>query len=134
MSKPDRISAVLFIVLLGGAAVSYLIWNKPHRRVESEMGIEITASQLIKEYQENEAVANERYLDKAIQVIGKASEVESNQDGKTTVTLSTEDPFANVFCTLKSQENIATGTHIVIKGICSGMLSDVRLRDAVVVR
>jgi len=126
---------VIIIFILGGSAVAYRMWNKPHRNVANEKGIQLSAAQLVKEYQSNEAEANKKYLDKAIQVTGNISEVKSNQDGKTTVMLSSEDPFTGVFCTLKEPaENIAPGTPLTIKGICSGMLSDVRLSDAVVVK
>jgi hypothetical protein len=126
---------IALILLIGGGAVAYFMWNKPHRNVENEKGIEVTAPQLVKEYQQNEAEANKKYLDKAIQVQGNISEVKSNQDGKTTVMLSSEDAFTSVFCTLKEPaSNITTGSLVTIKGICSGMLSDVRLREAVVVK
>jgi hypothetical protein len=126
---------IALILLIGGGAVAYFMWNKPHRNVENEKGIEVTAPQLVKEYQQNEAEANKKYLDKAIQVQGNISEVKSNQDGKTTVMLSSDDAFTSVFCTLKEPaSNITTGSLVTIKGICSGMLSDVRLREAVVVK
>jgi hypothetical protein len=126
---------VALIIILGGTAVAYFMWNKPMRSVENEEGIAITASQLIKEYQLNEAGANKKYLDKTIEVTGNVSEVKNNQDGKATIMLTTDDPFTGVLCTLKeSPGSISTGSSVVIKGICSGMLTDVRLREAVVVK
>jgi hypothetical protein len=126
---------IALILVLAGSAVAYFMWNKPHRNVENEKGVEVTAAQLVKEYQQNENEANKKYLDKAIQVRGTISEVKSNQDGKTTVMLSSDDAFTGVFCTLKEPaSNISTGSPVIIKGICSGMLSDVRLSEAVVVK
>jgi hypothetical protein len=128
---------ILFLVVVGvvGAAVGYFMWNKPHRDVENEKGIEVTAAQLVKDYQLNEAQANSKYLDKAIQVTGTVTEVKATQDGNATVMLASEDAFTGVFCTLKEKsENVAIGTTVTIKGICSGMLTDVRLREAVVVK
>jgi hypothetical protein len=136
MNKTFRNLLIIALVLIiGGSAVAYFMWNKPRRNVENEKGIEVTASQLVKEYQQNEAEANKKYLDKAIQVSGNIGEVKSNQDGKVTVTLTSDDPFTGVFCTLKERaSNITTGSPVIIKGICSGMLSDVRLSEAVVVK
>ena len=125
---------VLLILIVGGAAAAYFMWNKPKRNVASEKGIEVTAAQLVKDYQTNEQEANKKYLDKAIQVTGSVGEVKANQDGKTTITLTSDDAFTGVFCTLKENTtNINVGSSITLKGICSGMLTDVRLRDAVVV-
>jgi hypothetical protein len=124
---------IIGVLVVAGVAIGWMMWNKPRRNVEDEKGLAITAVQLVKEYQENEAAANTKYLDKAIQVTGTVTEVKNNQDGKVTVTLGSDDAFTGVFCTLKeSTTNISNGGAVTIKGICSGMLSDVRLRDAVV--
>jgi hypothetical protein len=126
---------IALVVVLGGSAVAYFMWNKPKRNVEDEKGIGITASLLVKEYQQNEAEANKKYLDKTIQVTGNVSDVKNNQDGKATIMLTSGDPFTGVFCTLKERPgSINTGSSVIIKGICSGMLTDVRLREAVVVK
>lgn len=129
-------SKVLFIFLLvviaGAIAVLFYLY-KPNRTVTDEKGIEITAAQLVKDYQANEAEANTKYLDKAIEVTGIVSQVDKNQEGKVTVMISSDDPMTGVFCTLKDDSNITTGSSVTIKGFCSGILSDVRIREAVVV-
>lgn len=122
------------LAIVGAVAVVFYL-NKPNRSVSGEKGIEVTATQLVKEYQENENTANTKYLDKAIQVTGSIAEVSKNQDGKTTVMLTSEDPMTGVFCTLREDAgNLSAGSNVTIKGFCSGMLSDVRLREAVIVK
>lgn len=118
---------------LAGAAVAYLMWNKPQRDVASEEGLTITAAQLVKEYQENESAANTKFLDKAVEVSGTVTEVSQDQEGKTTVMLASDDAFAGVYCTLKEAAILKTGASVTIKGKCNGMLSDVRLSEAVLV-
>ncbi|HEX8461933.1 MAG TPA: hypothetical protein VF623_10905 [Segetibacter sp.] len=126
---------IIVILALAGFAVAYAMWNKPQRKVEDEKGIVVTSAQLVKDYQANENEANKKYLDKAIEVNGTITEVKKNQDGKATITLTSEDAFTGVFCTLKTDTpNLAAGSAVTIKGICSGMLTDVRLREAVVVK
>lgn len=125
---------VSLLVIVAGAAVAFYMWNKPQRNVEDETGIVITASQLVKEFQANEEQANTKYLDKAIEVTGLVAETGKNQDGVTTVLLSSEDAFTGVFATLKKETEVPEGSSITIKGICSGMLSDVRLSEAVIVK
>jgi len=136
MKKNVRsVVAILVVLIIAGGIVGYFMWNKPQRNVENEQGILVTSAQLVKEFQANEAEANKKYLDKAIQVSGPITEVKSNQEGKQTITLASEDAFTGVFCTLKtSSTGLNAGTAVTIKGICSGMLSDVRLREAVVVK
>lgn len=124
---------IVAVVVVAGGTIGWMMWNKPRRNVEDEKGIALTAAQLVKEFQENETSANTKYLDKAITVTGNVTEVKNNQDGKVTVMLSSDDAFTGVFCTLKdAAATINAGSTVTIKGICSGMLSDVRLREAVV--
>ncbi len=60
----NKLRIFLFIAMigiLGGSALAFFIWNKPRRNVEDEKGIGITASLLVKEYQQNEAEANKKF-------------------------------------------------------------------------
>ena len=132
-NKSKRLLIVVLALIVVGVSVWFVL-NKPNRTVANEKGMEITAAQLVKDYQANEAEANAKYLDKALQVTGTVSEVSKNQDGKVTVMLSSEDPMSGVFCTLKDEANLTIGFTVTIKGFCSGLLSDVRIREAVVVR
>jgi hypothetical protein len=129
-----KILTAIILLLITAAIIVWFYLNKPNRTVANEKGIEVEASELVKAYQQNEDSANAKYLDKAIQVTGTVSEVSKNQDGKVTVLLSSEDPMTGVFCTLKEEKNLTIGLTITIKGFCSGMLSDVRVREAIVVR
>ncbi|WP_207491860.1 OB-fold protein [Aridibaculum aurantiacum] len=135
MRKKGKIAVVVIVTLLiAGSAVAYFMWNKPRRNIENEKGIAVTATQLVKDFQENETAANEKYLDKAIEVTGTVTEVSQNQDGNTTIMLASGDDFAGVYTTLKEPAtNVSIGNNVTIKGKCNGMLSDVRLSEAVLV-
>ena len=136
MNKKVKIAVLVLVVFfIIGAITAYLLLNKPQRDVAKEKGIELTASQLVKEYQANEDSANAINLNKTLEVSGLVTEIKNNQEGKQTIMLASEDAFTGVFCTLKENvDGLTEGSNITIKGICSGMLSDVRLRDAVVVK
>ncbi|HEX8334030.1 MAG TPA: hypothetical protein VF622_15530 [Segetibacter sp.] len=129
-----RTLTAIILLLITVGIVGWFYLNKPNRTVTNQTGIEVTAAQLVKDYQANEAEANAKYLDKVVQVTGTVSEVSNNQDGKVTVMLSSEDPMSGVFCTLKDEANLTVGFSVTIKGFCSGLLSDVRIREAVIVR
>src|SRR3954465_13319946 len=133
-SKGKSAIIILIVLIVIGFTVAYFMWNKPQRKVEDEKGIEVTSAQLVKDYQVNEAEANKKYLDKAVQVTGAVADIKNNQDGNSTITLASDDAFTGVFCTLKEKPgNITAGSTVIIKGLCSGMLSDVRLREAVII-
>jgi hypothetical protein len=135
MKKGKTILLIILMLIVAVGVVGYIMWNKPNRSVGNEKGLVITAPQLVKEYQANEAEANKKYLDKAMQVTGAVTEVSTNQEGKPTIMLASDDAMTGVFCTLKGNAgNIAAGSSVTIKGFCSGMLSDVRLREAVIVK
>jgi hypothetical protein len=127
------IVGLILLLIAGGVAIWFYL-NKPNRTVSNEKGIELSASELVKDYQQNEDSANIKYLDKTVQVTGTVSEISKNQDGQSTVLLSSEDPMTGVFCTLKDDPHLTIGFTVTIKGFCSGMLSDVRIREAVVIR
>ena len=60
------------------------------------------------------------------------AEVKQNQAKQSTILLSSNDAMTGVFCTLKQNDNnITKGSTVTIKGICHGMLSDVRLDEAI---
>jgi hypothetical protein len=67
------------IGLLAGLALLYWIFNKPHRDVSKEKGIQLTSQQLFEAFRKDEAVANGLYLDKAIELSGTVAEVSTNQ-------------------------------------------------------
>src|SRR4051812_11575830 len=124
MSRKNLILIIVLVVIAAVGAVVWYGWFKPKRDVSNEEGIVVTAVQLVKEFQANEATANAKYLDKAIQVTGTVTEVKNNQDGKATIMLSSDDAFTGVFCTMKeSAGTIAPGSAVTLKGICSGMLT-----------
>jgi hypothetical protein len=136
MSKGFKITLLIFaVVIVAGGIIAYKMFTKPRRDVANEKGIAVSAAQLVSEFQQNEAQANAKYLNKPVEVTGTVADVQQNQDGKTTVLLSSNDAMAGVFCTLKqSDATIAAGASITIKGICHGMLSDVRLGESIVVK
>ena len=137
MKKKIIILAVIAAVV-GGIGVWYFIFYKPthfKRNVEDEQAINITAKQIVKNFQANEDSANKIYLNKAIAITGEVIEAKKNQDGKPTVTLKSDDSFSNIYCTLKNDAGqIQGGSIITVKGICTGFLSDVVIIDAIITK
>ncbi len=128
------LSLAVVIGIIAAAFVYYYVFiysKNNHRNVANEKGIVITAIQLVNDYTTNEDSANKKYLDKTIEVTGEVTSVK--KDSLINVTLKSNDAFASVYCTMQgNQAKPDSGKTITIKGICTGKLSDVVLKDAII--
>ena len=124
-----KISLLLFLIItVTGGFVGYKMWNKPHRNVAAARSITVTAATLAAGYESNETSANAQYLDKVLEVNGEVATVSANQKGKTVITLKGSD-MSGIICTVEGAltATIKPGAAVVIKGICTGYLTDVVL-------
>lgn len=128
-----KILLALILLLPIGGAVYFFLWNKPHKDVNKEPLIDITAPQLFSEFTANEQIANKKYLNKAIRVSGIIASADKNQDKQAYIVLQTDDALNGVMCTLKDSTFMArTGIPVIVKGFCSGFVGDVKLTDCVI--
>ena len=134
--KPNvkKILLAVFLLIVLAAGYGLYQWFKPHRNVQSEKAVTITAPELYKAFQANEK--DPKYLDKAIQVSGIIAETNTNQAGKMVCILQTEDPVFGVNCTFIKNTTLQPQQPVIIKGLCTGYLSgaDVVLIDCEVVK
>ncbi len=96
---------------------------------EQETEETINATELFDAFMQDEAGANERYLNKVVEVEGVVSTVRSGQ-GSTSILLRSNDPTYGVRCRLDRQPNgdsreYEVGQTIRFKCICSGFVHDV---------
>jgi hypothetical protein len=126
MRKWLKIVLIIVVLgLLGASAVVYYVYNKPHRDVTKEKGVQLSAQNLYDAFRTNEAEANKQYLDKAIELTGEVSNVSTNQDGKVVVDFKTSDPLVVINCTFKENPgSLQPGQTITFKGICTGYIPD----------
>jgi hypothetical protein len=130
-SKRKALLLTLFVIFfLAGVVVFLRTWYMPHRNVQSEKGIAVTADAIFTAYSTDEAKANATYLNKAVEVSGTVASVTKNQDGKTVVMLKTADPMFGVQCTLAGEATAQPGEQVTVKGVCTGFLADVVVTDA----
>ncbi len=113
------------IVLIAGSITVFWLFNKPHRDVTKEQGMQLSAQKLYDAFRTNEAQANKQYLDKAIEMTGEVAEVITNQDGNIVVNFKTNDPLFVINCTFKTNPGLLKpGQMITFKGICTGYIPD----------
>jgi tRNA_anti-like len=125
------------IILVGvvTCGVIYLMYNKPHRDPATERSIGVTAVDLFQDFENNELEANARYLDKVVEISGKVTEITANQNLMPIIVLETENTFFGVRCTMNdSTIKAQIGETIILKGICTGYLSDVIITEATIVK
>ena len=129
MKKKLLILVALGIIVSG--VIAYTQFNKPHRNIAEEASsFLLTADVLFDAFEENEAAANKKYLDKVITVFGEIVDVDTNQDNKDVVTLEAENAMmGGVICTLKETSVFAIGDEVALKCRCTGFLDDVILVD-----
>ena len=131
MKRKYIIWVIVILVLMGGAA-AYMLWNKPHEKVEDQNATSITATDLADEFLQNEAKANRRYLGQVLEVKGKVIEVTANQDGKTVLLLESTDPLSGVQCTMRDVGfEASTGQIMTVHGFCNGFTTVVLLQDCI---
>jgi len=127
-------------MLFAGATYGWYLYNKKPADTRQQAALAaIRAIDLVKIYQQDETAANRQYVDKLIIVSGKIAGTQIDGDGHATVFLDTGDPLAAVTCSFYNEEvdavkKIPTGSPIRIKGICTGMLTDVILNKCSVVQ
>jgi hypothetical protein len=113
------------ICLVAASIAAWWLFNKPHRDVTKEQGVQLSAQNLYDAFRTNEAEANKLYLDKAIEMTGEVGEVITNQDGNQVVNFKTNDPLFVINCTFKENPGeLKPGQTITFKGICTGYIPD----------
>jgi tRNA_anti-like len=134
MRRKQIMAAIFFTLLLGTAGAAWYIFFKPHRNLQDGSITRVGADSLFMAFQQDESKANAAYLDKALEVTGTIAGMETNQQGQTVLLLDGGDPMGGVACTLSEPAaGIAKGDQVVVRGFCSGFLTDVVLRDGVLV-
>lgn len=130
---------IIAVVVLGviGAGIGYYMYNKPVASLENKKpDVEVSAAKLITDYEADEKAANDAYLGKVVQVNGKIANITSDE-GKMKIHLETENPISLVIAEMEDSSktgSLKTGDEIMLKGMCSGYLSDVILVQSSIVK
>ncbi|KAA3624091.1 MAG: hypothetical protein DWQ02_23520 [Bacteroidetes bacterium] len=123
---------IVIVLLFIGGAIGFYLFNKPHKNMnKAKADIKIEAPELFSAFESDELAANEKYLDKVVEVTGVVSEVKQ-EDGIISVVLETEDLMFGVICQLDEysesrKSDFKIGESVTLKGLCTGSLMDVVL-------
>jgi hypothetical protein len=131
MRSWTKILTAVIILALAAAGYGWFLFQKaPPDIRKQQAGIEITAVDLLKAFQQDETAANAKYVDKILIVQGTVTEIQTDSSGAT-VYLQTSDALAAVTCSFYKDDEgvkkIKAGSPARIKGVCTGLLTDVVL-------
>ncbi|MCZ2223621.1 MAG: YceI family protein [Chitinophagales bacterium] len=133
--------AIVWLTVLASIITAITIWyyifyqpTALRRDVNKEASIGIAAQTLIKEYQENEEVANAKYSNKVVEINGVVEKIEEDETGQV-VYLHTGIEGTSVSGRLKSKQTVAEKSSVVMKGILTGyILGQIQLNEAVITK
>ena len=129
--------AGIAILLIIFASIGWYLYNKPHQGISNaETDLHITSVDLYNDFQRNETLANQKYLNKIIEVTGNISDVK-NVNGSKIIFLNSNEAMGEVSCKLSNDDNpknitAKKSTTITIKGKCTGYTMDVNLVDCII--
>ncbi len=127
------------ILLIVISVTAYYRYNQPRKDVSAQhTDVTINANQLYQQYYEHEQEANQKYLDKVIEVKGKVSEVQSN-NGLIVLLINAGNGMGGINCSMKENNSINVmqqlkDKEVLVKGKCTGFLMDVNLVDCLLVQ
>lgn len=140
--KAKYIIGVILFAILAGAGIGLKMFFKPHAEISKlNIDFQVNASELMNEFQQNEATATTKYSEKVLEITGKF--VAKNKLENGTDILVLEDEMQGISCQLDSVwakrnqatiQALVTGQPVKIKGICKGYLMEIKVSPAVIVK
>jgi len=128
---------VVFFMALAGILAALYLFNLQHKDLlKVKPDFVFTATDLQKAFDEDEAAATAKFVNKIIEVTGIIESVKTGEGNILSVTLKTGSVFSSVICTFPPGTDssvFVVGKQVVIRGECSGLLMDILLNNCVVV-
>jgi len=130
MKKKLKIGFVLFVIILfAGLLVYNYVFNTEHRNITNEeASVSLSADELYLNFENEEATATVRYLDKVVQINGEISSVEDSD-----IVLNNR---IQVSFNSPSSKQFRKGESITIKGRCVGydeLLEVVKIDQSIII-
>ena len=128
---------LVFFLALGGILAGLYMYNlqdKDLRKVKPDFTM--TASELQKAFETDEASAGSKYINKIIEVSGEVESVKPGENQALVITLKTENPLSAVSCTMQAESlapELVAGDQVSLRGQCSGFLMDVLMNNCTVI-
>jgi hypothetical protein len=131
------LGVVMFIVLAAILAALYMYNLKHTDMAKAKPDFVITATALLKEFEDNEAAASAKYISKIVEITGTVATVKPAENNILNISLVTESDLSSVICTfaaISDPSSVKAGDAITLRGECSGFLMDVLLNNCVILK
>ena len=128
---------LVFFLAVGGILAGLYMYNlkdKDLRKVKPDFVL--TATELQKAFETDEASAGSKYINGIIEVSGEVESVKPGENQTLVITLKTETPLSAVSCTMPAEslpQDIVAGDQVSLRGQCSGFLMDVLMNNCTVI-
>lgn len=139
MGSKKLIGLVVLVLVTAASVYIYNEYNrKPADLTDVKPAFNLSATDIVKEFETDEPAANKKYLGKIIQVTGTMASAGYQHD--TLVSIILGEGLHNVSCELDKRHFIKTlvqqqeANSITIKGICTGYLMDVEMNRCIIVK
>jgi uncharacterized protein YyaL (SSP411 family) len=131
----------LLLILAAAALYIYKEYNRTHKdTAKLKPDYTVTAASLIQEFETSERSSNKKYWDKVLRVEGMVKELTHDEKGFYSIVLGDTASMSSVRCSVDSAHSteaaaLQIGSHIAVKGICTGFNTDELLgSDVILVR
>ncbi|MGD0756148.1 MAG: hypothetical protein ABR927_13925 [Bacteroidales bacterium] len=128
---------VVFFAAVSAILVALILYNKKHiDTATAKPDFIITATALQKEFEDNEATASARYINKILEVTGNIATVTPTDSTHLNISLKTGSEMSSVICAIPaiiSPAQLKTGEKVTLRGECSGFLMDVLLKNCAII-
>ncbi len=132
-TKKNKIQAAILVAVLtaiGGGFYAYKEYNrKGYDLANSKPLFSLEATEIIKQFNNNEQSSNQQYLSKIIEIRGQIKKIDTDSKGSNTIVLGDSSSMSSVRCSLDSLYNgsaaaLSVGQTVAIKGLCTGFIAD----------
>jgi hypothetical protein len=128
---------VSFIALAAILAALYMYNLKATDMSKAKPDFIISATDVQKEFEVDEAAASKKYINKILEITGKIATVTKGGNNSISFSLATENEFSSVLCTfpaISDPSKFNPGDEIKLRGRCSGYLMDVQLNNCAIIK
>lgn len=137
MKKSIIITLTIIVLIAIAGTVFYTFRKSPDSVKNQKPDYILEAGDLVDAFFNDEDAANQKFLNKTLQVSSTVIEIEQGSENNTIVYLMGND-MGNISCQFSSKEiskaGIETGKQITVKGKCSGYILDVVLNKCAIVK
>jgi len=124
---------LVILILLG---IGLDTWNglKEYNRTNEDLlnvkaDVNISASDLIHQYEANDSTANLKFLGRVVEINGNVKKIEQDERGYYTVIMGDTTSLSSVRCSMDTIHNedashLVAGTSAIMRGSCTGFNKD----------